>query len=78
MTTDHARQDLQTNGVGVRDVRPRDGRENTPRFFWNTGWKHRPETPDGKNPTTYTTTEPTNNAKMGAEHEHPRLFGAER
>jgi hypothetical protein len=44
MTTDHARQDLQTNGLGVRDVRPRDGRENTPRFFL----EHRMATPDGK------------------------------
>jgi hypothetical protein len=38
---DHARQDLQTNGIGVRDVRPRDGRENTTTFFL----EHRTETP---------------------------------
>ncbi len=72
MATDHARQDLQTNGVGVRDVRPRDGRENTIPLFsgtpdGNTGRENPHDGHDDGNP---------RYGKMGAEHEHPGIFGA--
>jgi hypothetical protein len=41
MSRDDARQGLQTSGRDVRNVRPRDGRENTTtRSFWHIGRKH--------------------------------------
>ena len=68
MTQTDARQGLQTNGSDVRTRAPPERTVKTPsRSFWHIGWKQ----PHMTN----VSTKPHRYRQMGAEHQHPGIFG---